>query len=245
MSNPDVKDEAGDRATLIDSVAAFSKYLRRAAEENGAYINYERCIVRADDLDTILAALSDGAKDKRIAEAWAANERDRSRVADALNAITDEVARRSWLCSSRGSYEWDDERYQQEFSQALDAIGAATDKLKAVAGDWSHSPMSDDAIQIARIDWKARAEAAEAQLRLTGTEDAGVRALVEAANAYLLAVRRLGECEPGAKVSYFEELPMSEEGVQRWHTLNDTGVVLSRAVAAIERTNPEDLIWRP
>ncbi|NEI71068.1 hypothetical protein GR212_15925 [Rhizobium lusitanum] len=80
---------------------------------------------------------------------WA-NERDRSTVCDQVNIIKDEIARRSWLCSSRGSYEWDDERYQQEFSAALEVIGSAVEKLSSIASDWSHCPETDAEIQAAR-----------------------------------------------------------------------------------------------
>ncbi len=87
---------------------------------------------------------------------WA-NERDRSTVCDQVNIIKDEIARRSWLCSSRGSYEWDDERYQQEFSAAPEIIGKAVEKLSSIASDWSHWPETDAEIQAARASSPAPA----------------------------------------------------------------------------------------
>lgn len=102
---------------------------------------------------------------KAVDQVWAANERDRSIVIDAYNAISDTIARRSWLLTSRGSYEWDDERYQLEFGAALEEIEESLKVLNRIGINWDDCPKDNESIQNARIDWRARAEAAETALR--------------------------------------------------------------------------------
>lgn len=99
----------------------------------------------------------------RAEAAEGALERDRSHVATALTAFSDAFARRSWLLEGRGSYEWDDPQYQKEFGAAYEELGAALEPLKTIARDWSNCPKTQEEVQAARMDWKARAEAAEAE----------------------------------------------------------------------------------
>ena len=75
-----------------------------------------------------------------LAKARGALERDRSQVADGLTKIKAALAGRAWLREGRGSYAYDDERYQQEFGHALDEIGAALEPLRIIAGDWTDCP---------------------------------------------------------------------------------------------------------
>lgn len=82
--------------------------------------------------------------------AWAANERDRTKVADAITEITKVLRGREWLASSRGCYEFDDEEYQKEFGWAIEEIHKAVDGLRSVAADWSHSPKTQEAVDKAR-----------------------------------------------------------------------------------------------
>lgn len=104
--------------------------------------------------------------------ARAANEHDRTVIIDAHNAIHDAMARRSWLFEGRGSYEWDDDRYKDEFSAALNEIAAPLEILNKLGVDWAHCPAIDGEIQAARIDWKARAVAAQAEVeRVTRERD--------------------------------------------------------------------------
>lgn len=88
-------------------------------------------------------------------------ERDRTKTAEIIGGIRAVVGRWSWLGEGRGSYAWDDDRYQDEFRQMLDALKEATDPLRALAADWTDCPQD---YQAARIDWKARAEAAETRV---------------------------------------------------------------------------------
>ena len=108
------------------------------------------------------SALADAERERDAA--WTANERDRSIVIDARNAISDAIKRRSWLLTSRGSYEWDDDRYRHEFRQALEEIEKPLEILEKIGVNWQDCPKDSSSIQSARIDWKSRAESAEAKL---------------------------------------------------------------------------------
>jgi len=77
------------------------------------------------------------------------NERERTAVADAIGKIRSAIGARAWLRESRGSYAWDDARYQAEFGAALDEIDAALDPLRKIAADWSDCPT--DPLEIAAI----------------------------------------------------------------------------------------------
>jgi hypothetical protein len=111
-------------------------------------------------------------QDARIAElererdeAFAANERDRSFVADARNAFSDALERRTWLLEGRGSYEWDDDRWKDEFRQAIRELNAPMEALGKIGIDWSLCPTNPEEIAAARIDWKARVAELEAALK--------------------------------------------------------------------------------
>lgn len=66
---------------------------------------------------------------------------ERYKVAIGVQAIARAVQGRQWLSQpGRGSYTYDDERYQQEFGAALDEILEALKPLHAVAQDWSDCP---------------------------------------------------------------------------------------------------------
>lgn len=133
MRNPDVKDEAGARAMLIERLARWGPsvvpsggptaplFMGMKPDPDGAWVHYTK----------VIAALSSDAKDKRIAEL----EEERDKAVRLMNQWFDcHVAHR----------------------KALDALGAANSEL----------------FKRAHED-RQRAEAAEFQLRLSGTEDAG------------------------------------------------------------------------
>lgn len=83
-------------------------------------------------------------------EARRALERDRSKVADTIEAVRTEITGREWLLTGRGPYEWDDDRYRDEFAQALAAIRGPIDSLRAIARDWTNCPTDPAEIQAAR-----------------------------------------------------------------------------------------------
>lgn len=90
------------------------------------------------------------AAEKRAVEAEAALERDRTTVAMAVTAMRDAMTRREWLLESRGPYEWDDDRYRDEFGQALKEISVPIDQLKKIARDWTNCPSTTREVQAAR-----------------------------------------------------------------------------------------------
>lgn len=66
---------------------------------------------------------------------------ERYKVAIGVQAILRAVQGRKWLSEpGRGSYTYDDERYQAEFGAALDEIETALDPLRKIARDWSDCP---------------------------------------------------------------------------------------------------------
>lgn len=69
---------------------------------------------------------------------------ERYKVAAGLQAIVRAVQGRKWLSEpGRGSYTYDDHRYQQEFGAALDEIDTALAPLRRIAADWSDCPRDE------------------------------------------------------------------------------------------------------
>lgn len=82
-------------------------------------------------------------------------EHDRSLVADCVTLAKAEVNDRHWLTEGRGPYEWNDDRWHEEFRAAAVAILAALEPMVKVAADWSGCPKDGKAVAAARIDLKA------------------------------------------------------------------------------------------
>jgi Lar family restriction alleviation protein len=78
-------------------------------------------------------------------------ERDRRTFADCVEAMHRVINQHSWMVDSRGSYEWDDKRYQDEFGDALTNIRAEVEKLAARARDMSDSPSSEAELRAALV----------------------------------------------------------------------------------------------
>ena len=81
----------------------------------------------------------------------AVNERDRSQVAEVFTAIMDAIRRREWLRLGRGSYEYDDDRWRDEFGEAIDEVVAASKPLQRIAGDLSDCPTDSKEIALSRM----------------------------------------------------------------------------------------------
>lgn len=64
----------------------------------------------------------------------------RSILADGVTAIKKAVQGREWLTEGRGPYEWDDERWHNEFAAAAKEILDAVEPLAKEAADWSNCP---------------------------------------------------------------------------------------------------------
>jgi len=88
-------------------------------------------------------APSPAARGENAKLAQAALERDRSKVAECLSAIKVAIERRRWLTQAgRGSYAYDDERYQREFGAAIEELEIAIEPLNDIAHDWSNCPQT-------------------------------------------------------------------------------------------------------
>lgn len=84
-------------------------------------------------------------------EARGANERDRCSVADAIKNYKHAYAAYSWLKEAgRGSYAWDDERYQLEFRVALEHFTKAIEPLYLIASDMTCCPETHEKALSAR-----------------------------------------------------------------------------------------------
>jgi hypothetical protein len=98
----------------------------------------------------------------RVKELGEQLEFDRTAVCDGVVSLGKAIASRCWLKEdTRGSFEWDDDRYRAEFGAAVAELESALLPLKKISMDWAGCPMKADEAVAARIDWKQRAEAAE------------------------------------------------------------------------------------
>jgi hypothetical protein len=77
-------------------------------------------------------------------------EQDRTTVADGISAIKKALAAREWLRLGRGSFEWDDDRWKDEFGAAYDEILEAIEPLRRVASNWQDCPEKHSEIMKAR-----------------------------------------------------------------------------------------------
>ena len=77
-------------------------------------------------------------------------ERERTAVADGINAIEATLRGKWWMTEGRGSYEYNDDRWRDEFRDAIHAIKASLEPLKRIAGDWSDCPKTWEEVLAAR-----------------------------------------------------------------------------------------------
>jgi peptidyl-tRNA hydrolase len=89
-------------------------------------------------------------------------ERDRSIFADCVTAIKKELESYQWLREGRGPYEWDDDKWHQEFAEAYKSIMSALEPAVKLAGDLSNSPKKWEEVQAARMTATEREQAAVA-----------------------------------------------------------------------------------
>ncbi len=85
-----------------------------------------------------------------LKKALAANERDRTRMHQVLRGIDEEITGRMWLLEGRGSYEWDDDKYREEFGWAVKALQEKLEPLRKIASDLKDSPTTQEAVEAAR-----------------------------------------------------------------------------------------------
>jgi hypothetical protein len=105
-----------------------------------------RLIERIARAEADLAARDSAA----LREARATNERDRTVLHRIVRQVDDEITGRMWLIEGRGAYEWDDDRYRQEFGWAVKALQEKLEPLRKIAGDLSHCPTTQNEVDKAR-----------------------------------------------------------------------------------------------
>ena len=67
-------------------------------------------------------------------------ERDRTRVAECVTRLRHTLENYQWLMDGRGSYEWDDDRWHQEFRTACELLQKDLKPMADIAADWSNCP---------------------------------------------------------------------------------------------------------
>jgi hypothetical protein len=86
-----------------------------------------------------------------VARLQAIIERDRTAVARGTVAVRNAIKAREWLRLGRGSYEYDDDRWRDEFGAALEEIEEAMEPLRAVAANLNKSPIEANDVADARL----------------------------------------------------------------------------------------------
>ena len=109
----------------------------------------------------IQAALAASGPCKHAAEVKALGEQlesDRTAVADGVTAANKAIDSRHWLTEGRGSYEWNDDLWHDEFRAAALEIKAALEPLAKIAADWKGCPQTGAEVAKARINLTAEVE---------------------------------------------------------------------------------------
>lgn len=91
-------------------------------------------------------------RDRRDAALSQQLEADRTKVAECMTAALKAIDSRHWLTEGRGSYEWNDDRWHQEFYAAAVEIRAALAPLAKIAADWTGCPKTGAEVARARMD---------------------------------------------------------------------------------------------
>lgn len=86
-----------------------------------------------------------------VARLQAIIERDRTMVARGVTAVRRAIVAREWLRLGRGSYEYDDDRWRDEFGAAIEEIEEAINPLRAVAANLNDSPVDANDVADARL----------------------------------------------------------------------------------------------
>lgn len=119
----------------------------------------------------------------RIAALEAVIEADRTRIIDGVNAVKAALNSRFWLTEGRGHYEWDDDRYREEFRDAANAVLEAFRLLETIGADLSNCPQTTKDVIKARQDKEARIAALESDLAAARGREAALVAALAALKA--------------------------------------------------------------
>lgn len=154
-------DEQIVRYIYAPNSAHLTKAIRSRLADRIEALERENAALRDDDAkmqllhqqeDQLIAAEADKARlSEALREALAANERDRTEIVIAVNALTDAFARRDWLIrGGRGSYEWDDDRFRDEFRDAMEEFQPHIDQLRKIGADRTNCPKTQAEVIAAR-----------------------------------------------------------------------------------------------
>jgi hypothetical protein len=102
---------------------------------------------------------------ERLREIGEQLEFDRTKVAECLVTATKAINERDWLTEGRGPYEWDDDKWHEEFYAAAVEIRAALEPLSKIAANWKYCPKTAEETALARIDLKAKNAYLAAELK--------------------------------------------------------------------------------
>lgn len=92
-------------------------------------------------------------------------EFDRAAVADCITKANKAIDSRHYLTEGRGSYEWNDDRWHDEFRAAAMEIKASLEPLTKIATDWKGCPQTSEEAAKARIDLKQQFAALTAEIK--------------------------------------------------------------------------------
>lgn len=101
--------------------------------------------------DTTEAVDQANAVTRELAATQRQIEADRSSIAEITSALKAEIASHWGITEGRGVYEWDDDRYREEFSTALRSINAAVEPLCKMGADLSRCPTTGKELVKARM----------------------------------------------------------------------------------------------
>ena len=82
-------------------------------------------------------------------------EFDRTAVADCLSAALKAIDSRHWLTEGRGPYEWNDDKWHEEFYAAAVEIRGALAPLAKIAANWKDCPQTGEQVAQARVNLEA------------------------------------------------------------------------------------------
>jgi hypothetical protein len=99
-------------------------------------------------------------------------EHDRTKVAECITAVKKALGNYDWLITSRGSYEWNDDRWHEEFKRASENIREAIEPMVRIAADWTHCPKTQAEIEKARAAQPQPAE--PTPLKLVSSESSAL-----------------------------------------------------------------------
>lgn len=86
----------------------------------------------------------------KLSEAQAANERDRSRIAQIVTRLGGILRGYSWIAEGRGPYDFDDDQYQAEFGRALNELEKEYGNLSEISHDLTNCPETQAEVEKAR-----------------------------------------------------------------------------------------------